>query len=257
MTVGQPGVIENASTMGGQGVFFALDYFLQQEKILETIDFDTPGLQNKTFIIQGLGKLGQALSIILERHGAVCVGIKEVNSFIYDNDGIDVTSAINQWKKHNTFDNFGKGKQGISDDIFKEPCDLLILAANSKSLVCYTADKVKANVIVEASNCAITPTSHRILVGHTKLVLPDIYACSGYSVASYFEYLLNNRKKSSVLRPLYQNILDSFSEMENSTKVVSTATTQKILTGRMNPSVLTYGLEHVMAETGNVCLFCY
>lgn len=254
MTVGKPGGIENSSKMGGQSIFFALDYFLQQENILETIGLKSPGLENKTFIIQGLGKLGESLSVCLQKHGAICVGIKEINSYVYDHHGIDVIGALNHWKKFHSFATFGKGKPGTSDDIFKERCDLLILAAKQKSLICYIADKVKAKVIVEASNCAITPTSHRILIGHSKLVLPDIYACSGYSIASYFEYLLNNRDETTLLRPLYQNILDSFAEMEHNTQVVSTATTQKILKGEMNPNVLTYGLEHVMVETGNVRL---
>lgn len=86
---------------------------------------------------------------------------------------------------------YPKAKPVVNDEIFSEPCDILVLAARQKTLNCYVADKVKAKVIVEGANGSLSPTAHRILTGRSVLVLPDIYASAGHSVASYLEYLKN------------------------------------------------------------------
>ena len=55
MVVGKPlkaGGIENYSKMASQGIFFALDYFINNEAVLQSINMSQPGLQDKTFIIQ-------------------------------------------------------------------------------------------------------------------------------------------------------------------------------------------------------------
>lgn len=75
------------------------------------------------------------------------------------------------------------------DDIYREECDILILAAVQKSLTCYLADVVKAKIIVEVANGPITPTAHKILLGRKKLVLPDIFVNSGSTIASFCEYI--------------------------------------------------------------------
>jgi glutamate dehydrogenase/leucine dehydrogenase len=154
-----------------------------------------------------------------------------------------------------TIQNFTNVKPIASDEIFKEHCDILILAAQQKGLICYVADKVKAKIVVEAANCSITPTAHRILMGRSKLVLPDIYVSSGHSVASYIEYLFAWRKAKKdlpVLRHLYKHILTTFNVTKKTRQVVSSATTQKIIDCDMKPDILTYAIEHVMSETGNV-----
>lgn len=82
-------------------------------------------------------------------------------------------------------------KPYTDDSIYTQECDILVFAAYHKSLVCYIANDVKAKVILEAADGPVTTTSHRILTGRTKLVIPDIYACTGATIAAYLEYLKN------------------------------------------------------------------
>lgn len=85
-----------------------------------------------------------------------------------------------------------KTKPYQTDTVLTEECDILILAANRKSLIYFMADKVKAKIIVEIAHGSITPSAFATLVGRQKLVLPDIFMSSGYSLASNFEYLKNS-----------------------------------------------------------------
>lgn len=77
------------------------------------------------------------------------------------------------------------------DEIYLEPCDILIFAATHRSLQCYVAENVQAKIVVEAAYAPITPTAHKVLLARKRVVLPDIFAGCGASVTSYLEYVRN------------------------------------------------------------------
>lgn len=68
-----------------------------------------------------------------------------------------------------------------------------------KTVDCYTAEKVKAKIVIEAANGAITPSAHQILLGHRSLVLPDLLVTCGFCLAAYYEYLKNAQFINNVL----------------------------------------------------------
>lgn len=101
-----------------------------------------------------------------------------------------------------------KTKPRQDNEILTEECDILVLCATQKTLSCYTAEKVKARVVVEAAHGAITPSAHQILLGHHKLVLPDILITCGFSLASHFEYLKNAQFTSNILSRRLHSCID-------------------------------------------------
>ncbi|XP_060526599.1 glutamate dehydrogenase, mitochondrial-like [Cylas formicarius] len=190
-SVGRPvgsGGVEKFETFAALGAFTALELLLNEDTILRKIFVDR-GIEGKKFVIQGLGKVGRPLALLLVDKGAVCVGVKEREAYIYDREGIDLKALLRYREEHDSIENYGLAKTDHPDSIFTEDCDILVLAACHKSLVCYVARDVKANIILEAADGPTTPAAHKILVGKSKLVVPDIYACSGTNIASYFEYL--------------------------------------------------------------------
>lgn len=72
------------------------------------------GLKNKRFIIQvsfyapialmlqqgftqGLGKVGRPLGTMLIENGAICVGVKEEDAYLYDAKGVDLYVSCCVW----------------------------------------------------------------------------------------------------------------------------------------------------------------
>lgn len=51
------------------------------------------------------------------------------------------------------------------------------------------ADNLNAKIVLECSSISITPTAHKILVGRHILVIPDILATCGISLANGLEYI--------------------------------------------------------------------
>ncbi|XP_030752617.1 glutamate dehydrogenase, mitochondrial-like [Sitophilus oryzae] len=191
--VGKPlayGGLEDYEKTAALGALKALDVFLED---VPTMDYmkSNVGMKNKKFIIQGLGKVGRPLALMLVEHGAICVGVKEQDAYLYDSKGIDLQELLKHKDETGSIERYKLTKTDNPDSIFKEDCDILVLSACHKSLVCYVAREVKAKIILEASDGPTTPTAHKILTTKSKLVIPDIYACSGSNVASYLEYLRN------------------------------------------------------------------
>lgn len=208
------GGLENYEMAGAHCIHFGLKYFLTHKNIVESIQCES-GLQNKTFVIQvyilviirfcigsfhqGIGKLGSQVAHLMENAGAKCVGVKEQDAYVYDRAGISVKEIVDYKKNKGGIEYFSsKTKPRQDNEILTEECDILILSAKQKTLSCYTAPKVKAKVIVEAAQGAISPSAHQILIGHKKLVLPDIFITCGFSLASHFEYLKNAKFASNV-----------------------------------------------------------
>lgn len=47
---------------------------------------------------------------------------------------------------------------------------------------------------MEVANGPITPTANKILLGHNKLILPDIFINAGSTIISYLEYIKNMQR---------------------------------------------------------------
>lgn len=184
------GGISNYYQASSQGTFVGTKFCLNDEDMMKKVGLTT-GLKDKTFIIQGIGKLGKPLAELLISSGAICVGVRDHDAYIYNVNGVNFKELCEYKSKTGSIVNYESTKPYVHDAIFSEQCDILILAAFQKSLICYTADTVKAKVIIEAGDGSVTPSAHRILADRSKLVVPDIYACTGGTIAAYLEYIKN------------------------------------------------------------------
>ena len=79
--------------------------------------------------------------------------------------------------------------------ILEEPCDILIPAALENSITKENAKNIKAKIVLEMANGAITTEALEILKKRKILVIPDVLANAGGVTVSYFEWLQNLENK--------------------------------------------------------------
>ena len=179
----------------GRGVQYILREFFRNEDLLKLIKFSS-NMDDKTFIIQGLGNVGyHAAKFISEENKIKLIGIAEYNGGIFNSEGIDVEHAKNYFLKHGSFSNYPKAtflKDGSL--LLKKQCDILIPAARENVITEKNANEIKAKLIVEAANGPITYKGHSILNKNKVFVIPDILANSGGVAVSYFEWVKNIRR---------------------------------------------------------------
>ncbi|SHG48663.1 glutamate dehydrogenase (NAD(P)+) [Fodinibius roseus] len=185
------GGVRGRSEATGRGVYYGIRETCRNADDMKELGLN-PGLEGKTFVIQGLGNVGYAAAKNMISHGAKMVGVAEIEGSIYDADGIDLEGLMAYRKENESMIGFGDTKE-LEDNtaVLKAECDILIPAALENQLHDWNASEIKAKIIAEAANGPTTSEAHQIFKERGKLVIPDMYLNAGGVTVSYFEWLKN------------------------------------------------------------------
>ncbi|SMO86710.1 Glu/Leu/Phe/Val family dehydrogenase [Fodinibius sediminis] len=185
------GGVRGRSEATGRGVYYGIREACRNADDMKELGLD-PGLEGKTFVIQGLGNVGYAAAKNMISHGAKMIGVAEIEGSIYDANGIDLEGLMAYRKENESMIGFGDTKE-LEDNtaVLKAECDILIPAALENQLHDWNASEIKAKIIAEAANGPTTSEAHQIFKERGKLVIPDMYLNAGGVTVSYFEWLKN------------------------------------------------------------------
>jgi len=188
------GGVDGRTEATGLGVCYATRYFLQKEEFCKRHNI-TPGIKDKTIIVQGFGNVGYYAAKFFQEFGAKVIGIIEYNGAVYNSNGLDVEAL----KQHHTNNGTLLGFPGAEREadaagataFMEEECDVLVPAALEKAIHMHNAPRIKAKIIAEGANGPTTPKAEEILIANGSVVLPDMLVNAGGVSVSYFEWLKN------------------------------------------------------------------
>ncbi len=186
------GGIQGRVEATGRGVQFALREIFRHPEDIKAAGL-TGGLDGKRIIVQGLGNVGyHAAKFLSEEDGALIVGVVERDGAIWSDDGIEVEQLAQHIRKHGGVTGFPSGRY-VEDGmrLLEEPCDILIPAAVEGAINLDNADRIQANMIIEAANGPVTAGADEILRKKGVMIVPDMYANAGGVTVSYFEWVKN------------------------------------------------------------------
>ena len=188
------GGIQGRTEATGRGVFYGIREACSYEDDMKALGL-TPGIKDKTIVVQGLGNVGSfSAKICQDEGGAKIVGVSEVEGAIYNKEGIDIHKLLKYRQKTGSIlkfpgaKSYGKDKRTI---VLEFDCDILIPAALENQIHEKNAKKIKAKIIAEAANGPITAGGEQILLKKNVMILPDIFLNAGGVTVSYFEWLKN------------------------------------------------------------------
>jgi glutamate dehydrogenase (NAD(P)+) len=151
----------------------------------------TPGVQGKTFVVQGFGNVGFHSCKFVHQGGGKIIAIAEWDGAIFNKDGIDPMALEAHRNKTGSILNF-PGTTTIDKLAALElECDVLIPAALENQINIENADRIKCKIIGEAANGPVTAEAEEILNKKGIYIIPDIYLNAGGVTVSYFEWLKN------------------------------------------------------------------
>jgi len=176
----------------GRGVQYALREFFRHPEDIAKASL-TGTLEGKRVIVQGLGNVGyHAAKFLQEEDGCIITGIIERDGALYDENGLDV-QAVHEWLVRQggiaDFPDATHHREGAS--VLEAPCDILIPAAMEGVINLSNAERIDANLIIEAANGPITAGADEILNAKGTVIIPDMYANAGGVTVSYFEWVKN------------------------------------------------------------------
>ena len=185
------------------------------EETFEYFDTDVDGAD---VAIQGFGNVGSVTAALLAERGANVVAVSDVTGAIYDPDGLDI-EAVQAYTESNggRLKGYEPAAYISNDDLLTLDVDALIPAAIEDVVTVDVAERLEADVIVEAANGPTTFDAAQVLRERGVPVVPDILANAGGVIVSYLEWVQNSQQYSwdveEVNRDLRQRLTDAFDEL--------------------------------------------
>jgi glutamate dehydrogenase (NAD(P)+) len=179
----------------GLGSIMALEQVLAEPEDAERFGWGRHGLEGRSLIVQGLGKVGLHAARAGRERGARVVGVSVSDGALHAPDapdGLDPDAVLAHRQEHGTLEGFpGARFLAAPEALLEEECDVLIPAALEHSITAENAPRIRARLVVEAANGPIDGDADEILRDRGCFVVPDIYANAGGVIVSYFEWIKN------------------------------------------------------------------
>ena len=182
----------------------------------ETFEYFDTEVRDADVAIQGFGNVGSVTAKLLDERGANVVAVSDVTGAIYDPDGLDVDDVLD-YVAGNAGRLEGYDAGSISnDDLLTLDVDALIPAAIEDVITVDVAERLQADVVVEAANGPTTFDAANVLEERGIPVVPDILANAGGVIVSYLEWVQNSQQYSWELEEVHHDlearITDAFDE---------------------------------------------
>lgn len=178
------------------------------EAALETLEFLGKNPSKTIASIQGFGALASAAAKRLHEAGASVIAISTVDGVLYDKEGLDIPKLLELKRGYGDLCvKEYKGGQLLqpSEELFVD-CDLLIPGAKEDAITKENVGQVKANIIVEGANMAVTPEAQKILHEKGVVLIPDFLANAGAAVVAGIEMFTRFNPVSSGEEGIYETI---------------------------------------------------
>ncbi len=146
-------------------------------------------LRDTRVAVQGFGNVGSVAALLLAREQAIVTGASDTRGAIYNADGLDIPKLILHKRRSGSVVGF-PGAEPITDyELLSLDCDVLIAAATEHTIHCRNAPAIRARIVAEAADGAVTPKADRILEDQGVLVIPDSLCNAGSVILSYYEWV--------------------------------------------------------------------
>ncbi len=146
-------------------------------------------LEGARVVLQGFGKVGSIVALLLHAIGCKIVAVSDIKGGIYNPHGLNPVKLLSHKRQTKTVSDYRDGDYITNEELFELPCDILVPAAVEGVITERNADKIKAKLLVEAANGPVTPKASAILKSKGVFIVPDILANAGGVVVSYFEWV--------------------------------------------------------------------
>jgi len=183
VVTGKPTVLGGSGTRAsatGLGAVFVI------ERALAMLGRSIAG---QRFVIQGFGNVGSVLARELSLRGGRVTGVADVSGGVVDMEGLDVPGLLAWQREHGFLRGCSQGEPVGRMEILETPCDVLVPAALERQITSDNAERIDAQLVVEAANGPTSPEADAILAEHGIDVFPDLLASGGGVIASYFEWV--------------------------------------------------------------------
>ncbi len=132
-------------------------------------------LKDTRITIQGFGRRARALVSVLQSQGAKVVAVADRSGGLMCESGIDVAALENYSAQSGVIFGFPGADAASNADVLESECDVLILAAAQRQIGSHNAARIRAKVIFELAEGAVTEAGEGALAKPC-MVVPHLLA---------------------------------------------------------------------------------
>ncbi len=145
-------------------------------------------LEKARLAIQGFGAVGKHTARFLTARKAILVGAADSRGSVYDPKGIDVEELIKLKDAGKSVVDYHQGEKFDRESIIDFDCDIWVPAARPDVVRKDNVHRLKARLVVEGANIAVTYGAEKYLHEKGVLVIPDFIANPGTVICAALEY---------------------------------------------------------------------
>jgi glutamate dehydrogenase/leucine dehydrogenase len=146
-------------------------------------------LKDARVVVQGFGSVGTTTAWLLHEDGAKIIGLSDSNGGVVNLKGVDVEAALAQKRMTGQLKGLPGADAIPNEGLLELKCDILVPAALENQISAENASKVRASIVAEAANGAVTPVADEVLLKKDCFLIPDILCNAGGVIVSYFEWV--------------------------------------------------------------------
>ncbi len=148
------------------------------------IEEETP-----TVAVQGYGQVGRSTTRLLSEAGLRIVAVSDSKGGVYNPNGLDLAALEEHRQVRGGVTGFKKADAVTNTELLELPVTVLVPAAVQDVINEDNAARVRARLITEGANAAVTPEADPVLHDRGIFLVPDIIANAGGVIVSYFEWV--------------------------------------------------------------------
>lgn len=152
-------------------------------------------LPRATVAIHGFGNVGQSAYKFLRQMGASIVALADKNGAVYAQGGLDQELVQRAVRSRAPIAGVLRASRIPPEEFWGLPVDVLVPASVTDVVHEGNKDRIKAKVVVEASNIPMREHIEDELFRRGLVIVPDFVANAGGVISSYAEYRGYNPKR--------------------------------------------------------------
>ena len=150
------------------------------------------GLPSTPFLVtQGFGNVGSNIVRLSREFNFLVKAVSDEHGGIYNPAGLDIKDIFNWYQEKKSFADYPEADHITNKELLELETDILIPAAIENQITKKNASRIKAKIISEGGNEAVTSEAHQILFDRGIPTIPGIAANVGGVVVSSLEWRNN------------------------------------------------------------------
>jgi glutamate dehydrogenase/leucine dehydrogenase len=179
--VGKPGASWGlpSCAVATEGVVFLMNEILSERGA---------SLNHQRVIVQGFGQTGSAIAASAYAMGGRVVGLADISGALYREDGIRLQDVESYFRSGGMLYGFPDADAVSNADLLEAPADILVLAARENQITRTNAEHVRARMLIEVAEGAISTAGLEILDEREIAVVPELLANAGSLAGAFLEW---------------------------------------------------------------------